>query len=220
MAKKPTKRSKAKPRRVIKTFQIGLFGGKQLVARRPAPTPAEQARSREFQRESDEYFASTEFRDAMARESAAKAAHQERLSRRPATMRASSYRLPPDVQSFLSKLHDNPLRFASTDGIDTVKSDDAAALIEAAYLRGCTEGYIEGRIADIEPKRERSRKANRARRDKHNLDERDQEIVEKYRRLRAVPLAAGEAQFRLAEEYGLSDKMIRIIIGKANHASR
>ena len=135
-------------------------------------------------------------------------------------MRSRSYRLPPDVEAFLSKLHDNPLRFASINGVHGISAHEAAAMIEAAYLRGCTEGYIEGRVADIEPKRERSRKANAARRQKHNLDARDAEIVEKHRRLRAVPLSAGETEFRLAEEYGLSDKMIRIIIGKARKAAR
>jgi hypothetical protein len=225
MAKKPSKskakqsRAKSRPR-MLKEFQLDIFGGRKLAGTRPVPTRAELLASAKRDREFEEYIASDELGQFKAREAAAKARHQERLFRRPVEMQSRSYRLPPDVEAFLSRLHNNPLRFASIDGVHGVSADEAAAMIEAAYLRGCTEGYIEGRVADIEPKRERSRKANAARRQKHNLDERDAEIVEKHRRLRAVPLSASETEFRLAEEYGLSDKMIRIIIGKARKAAR
>ena len=163
---------------------------------------------------------------------AKRVAYQARMDRRPLEMRRCDYRMPPDVLAFLQRRYSNDAESAADGkvmealGYDT-DSDLYRVLVDVirdatrhSYDAGCTEGYIEGKVADIEPKRERSRKANAARRQKHNLDERDAEIVEKHRRLRAVPLSASETEFRLAEEYGLSDKMIRIIIGKARKSGR
>ena len=165
MAKKPAKRSKAK-RRMIRTYQLDIFGGKKLVGVRPAPSRAERetqlAKDVESEREWAAYFASDEYREIQAREAAARAQHRERLAARPADMRRRPYRLPADVHAFLARLHNNPLRFASIDGLHAISTDEAAGMIEAAYLRGCTEGYIEGRVADRQPRVARSKKANDA----------------------------------------------------------
>jgi len=127
---------------MLKEFQLDIFGGRKLAGTRPVPTRAELLASAKRDREFEEYIASDELGQFKAREAAAKARHQERLFRRPVEMQSRSYRLPPDVEAFLSRLHNNPLRFASIDGVHGVSADEAAAMIEAAYLRGCTEGYI------------------------------------------------------------------------------
>jgi hypothetical protein len=214
MAKKRAKRTKAR-REIINDPALPLLSGVEAVT--PVPSqPLLATRQRAWNRERAAWQA-----EQRALAAARMANDSARLAGRPSPMKDTRYRLPAAVASWLRRTvwapwyvphHD-----CSTVGIDDITKhhgiDDAML---AAFMEGCRQGYIEGRAADIEPKRERSRKANAARREKHNLDDRDAEIVEKYRRLRAVPLSAGEAQFRLADEYGLSDKMIRIIIGKAN----
>ena len=99
-------------------------------------------------------------------------------------------------------------------------------MIDAAYAEGCRQGFIEGRVLDLEPKRQRSAKANAAKRKKpreHNgmrftLDQRDAAIVAEYAALRPM-VGATEAQYRLAQKYDLTDKMIRIIVSKAKRAA-
>jgi hypothetical protein len=232
MKKKPskskaTRRPTRKPaRRVVKEFQLDIFGGRTLVARRPAPTKAEQAMSAELKRKAEEYFASEEFRQVKAREAAAKQRHRERLERRPASMRGRGYRLPADVAGFLDRLFQHhPLRWPVE--CDHITLAEAREMIDAAYAEGCTQGYIEGRVVDLEPRRKRAAAANAAKRKKpreHNgmrftLDQRDAAIVTEFTAYRPM-MGATEAQLRLAEKYDLSDKMIRIIIGKARKASR
>jgi hypothetical protein len=232
MKKKPSKskaerRPARKPaRRVVEEFQLDIFGGRTLVARRPTPTKAEQAASAEFLREAHEYFASEEFRQFKAREAAAKAQHRERLEYRPAKMRARNYRLPDDVRRFLDRLYRQP-DFWPHDQPQTMSTAEIEELLREVYVQGCTQGYIEGRVVDLEPRRKRAAAANAAKRRKpreHNgmrftLDQRDAAIVAEFTAYRPM-MGATEAQLRLAEKYDLSDKMIRIIIGKARKASR
>jgi hypothetical protein len=216
MGKKPKKRTLR--RHVINDPTLPLLAGIELVQPQP-PKPVTAARQRAWQRDRAAWLA-----DEKARAAARRAERAVRLASRPATMQDARYRLPAGLAAWVRTLwqpanvrhHDT-----HTTGIESIiEHHGVEDAILAAYMEGCRQGYIEGRVADIEPKRERSRKANAARRQKHNLDERDAKIVEKHRRLRAVPLSASETEFRLAEEYGLSDKMIRIIIGKARKAAR
>jgi len=218
MAKKPTKRSKAR-REIINDPALPLLAGIEAV---PLPVfkPLSPARQRAWNRERKQWIADE-------RIAAAQRAEQDatRMESRRSLMRDTRYRLPQDVAKWLRRNVWQPWSVPHYSlyavGVDEIaRSMGVEDALLSAFMEGCRQGYIEGKAADIEPKRDRSRKANAARRAQHNLDARDAEIVEKYRRLRAVPLSAGEAQFRLAEEYGLSDKMIRIIIGKANRASR
>ena len=218
MAKKKGKRSKAR-REIINDPALPLLAGIEAVTPLPSQ-PLSPARQRAWNLERASWQAEQRVLAA-----ARWANDSARLAGRPSPMKDTRYRLPAAVASWLRRTVWEPWHVPHHDcmtfGIDEITKhhgiDDA---VLAAFMEGCRQGYIEGRAADIEPKRERSRKANAARREKHNLDDRDAEIVAKYQRLRAVPLTAGEAQFRLAEEYGLSDKMIRIIIGKARKAAR
>ena len=171
------------------------------------------------------YLRSDEHRARMTREAARAEEHRQRVARRPAGMRSRAYRLPDDVTAFLHRLFENPLKW--NDQREQITVADAHDMIAQAYAEGCRQGFIEGRVVDLEPKRERSKKANAAKRQKpreHNgmrytLDQRDAAIVAEHAVLRPM-VGATEAQLRLAEKYDLTDKMIRIIIGKARKAVR
>ena len=65
----------------------------------------------------------------------------------------------------------------------------------------------------------RSRKANDARRRLLNLDDRDAAIVVEFAALRAT-MTAGDAQYALAEKYGVTDKQIRNVLTKARKSGR
>ena len=65
----------------------------------------------------------------------------------------------------------------------------------------------------------RSRKANDARRRLLNLDDRDAAIVVEFAALRATK-TAGDAQYALAEKYGVTDKQIRNVLTKARKSGR
>jgi hypothetical protein len=195
-----------------------------LVMRKPHPR-AGRAIQRELQRQ----------QERRARQDA----ESVRLARRPAAMQQPSYKLPADLQAWLRKrlpiYIEAEAEAAVLDAIgcpDDPREQQAihfaiADACDAAYRRGCIEGFIEGRVLDLEPKRERSQKANAAKRQKpreHNgmhftLDQRDAAIVAEYTLLRPM-VGATEAQLRLADKHDLSDKMIRIIIGKARKAAR
>jgi len=153
-----------------------------------------------------------------------RAAFRERLARSPVEMQRREYRLPGDVAAFLDRLFLNPLTWH--DQRQQVSVAEAHEMIDAAYMEGCRQGFIEGRVLDLEPKRQRSAKANAAKRQKpreHNgmrytLDQRDAAIVAEYAVLRPM-VGATEAQYRLAQKYDLSDKMVRIIVSKAKRAA-
>lgn len=67
--------------------------------------------------------------------------------------------------------------------------------------------------------KQRAVKANKDKRQKLRLDERDAEIVAEFAVLRPA-VGATEAQLRLAEKHDLSDKQIRNILAAANKAAR
>lgn len=227
MKKKPSKstakRSAAKPARKRVPVDAGghtlLFDPRTGEPTIPAPRLSAAQRARIKARERERVQAARE------RQAARRAAFNARLARRPAAMQAAGFRLPDDVAAFLKRLRDDPLQW--NDQREQITVADAREMIEEAYMEGCTEGFIEGRVLDLEPKRERSRKANAAKRQKpreHNgmrftLDQRDAAIVAEHALLRPM-VGATEAQLRLAEKYELTDKMIRIIIGKARKAAR
>lgn len=155
------------------------------------------------------------------------AAQAARLAQRPPTMQGNDYRLPPDVESFVRSIfrpHDIRAAGYCSVGLDQVADDHGIEhAYLSAYMEGCRQGYIEGRVADLEPKRERSRKANAAKRQRPQdcgghmmtLDQRDAAIVAEYPTLRAM-LGSIEAQLRLAEKYGLSSReQVANVIRKA-----
>lgn len=239
MAKKPAKRSKPK-RKTIRTYQLDLFGGKKLVARRSAPTKAELAselaKEAESEREWAAYLASDEYRQIQAREAAAKSRHRERLARRPVEMQRRSYRLPADVQSFLAKLHKNPLSFASIDGVHSISTDEAAEMIEAAYWEGCRQGFIEGFLYGEDharpgalKNRERLRRQNLEKLERLGIADRNAEIVAEFHRLecempgkdqRYKHLAQSAEDDKRRSDWPTSDRQIGEIIRKASKRRR
>ena len=68
--------------------------------------------------------------------------------------------------------------------------------------------------------RERSDKANKAKRLQHGLDERDAVIVAEFAGLRKDGMPATKAQFVLAERHGIGDKQVRNILAAARKAAR
>jgi hypothetical protein len=162
-------------------------------------------------------------RAAFERDAARRAVFREKRQRHDAAERR--YRLPDDVRRFLERLYDEPdLGYYDEPQIARERVQE---LLREVYVQGCTQGYIEGRVVDLEPRRKRSEAANAAKRRKpreHNgmrytLDQRDAAIVAEYALLRPM-VGATDAQLRLAEKHDLSDKMIRIIVSKARNAAR
>jgi hypothetical protein len=175
-----------------------------------APSAAEIAAARALRRARNE-------RDAVNRA----AFHEKREQHESMQGR---YRLPDDVRRFLDRLYSEP--YLPWDQ-PHVARERVEEMLREVYVQGCCQGFIEGRVADLEPRRKRSVIANAAKRRKpreHNgmhftLDQRDAAIVAEYTLLRPM-VGATEAQLRLADKHDLSDKMIRIIIGKARKAAR
>jgi len=218
MSKKPSKskakRSRAKPLGIPRdpvTGQQFIFdprtGEPTLRGRRRAPSAAEVEAAR---------------RAAFERDAARRAASREKRQRHESMQ--GRYRLPDDVRRFLDRLYDEPYLPWDQPHVTRERVEE---LLREVYVQGCTQGYIEGRVVDLEPRRKRAAAANAAKRRKpreHNgmrftLDQRDAAIVAKFAAYRPM-MGATEAQLRLAEKYDLSDKMIRIIIGKARKAAR
>jgi len=221
MSKKPSKskakRSRAKPPGIPRdpvTGQQFIFdpatGEPMLRGRRRAPSAAEVEAARAARRA------------AFERDAARRAASREKRQRHESMQ--GRYRLPDDVRRFLDRLYAEP--YLPWDQ-PHVARERVEELLREVYVQGCTQGYIEGRVVDLEPRRKRAAAANAAKRRKpreHNgmrftLDQRDAAIVAEFAAYRPI-VGATEAQLRLAEKYDLSDKMIRIIIGKARKASR
>jgi hypothetical protein len=213
--RRPTAR-RGKPIADPATGQLLIFnpatGAATPAAQSPKLSPAAQRRLDERERQRKQ--ASREWRAART---AARNAWKER---RQSAMRRRGYRLPDEVAMFLSGLHQRPSFYHRETHVAVEQVIEIAA---AAYMEGCRQGYIEGRVADLEPKRKVSRKANAAKRQKvrdcgghmMTLDQRDAAIVAEYQPLRAM-LGSIDAQLRLAEKYGLSSReQVGNIIRKA-----
>jgi len=159
-----------------------------------------------------------------------------RAARRPKlkTIKSGEYELPPELREFLLRIGPNvywKAKLVDANGKPIPEADyieqanvvrDA---IHAAYLEGCLQGFIEGQLVYATTAQERSRNANAAKRTKAvvvcgrsmTLDQRDAAIVKEFPELKAM-IGSTEAQFRLAEKYGLeSAKQIGNIIRKAKH---
>jgi hypothetical protein len=225
MAKKPKAAAKRRPAaRRGKPMADPTTG--QLLMFNPATgaaTPAAQsaelppaAKRRVAQRDRERKQASRE------RYTARRAARIAWRKGRESATRSRGYRLRDEVVSFLAGLHSPPVFYADQRHIDI---DEAVQIAAAAYMEGCRQGYIEGRVADLEPKRERSRKANAAKRQRPQdcgghmmtLDQRDTAIVAEYPTLRAM-LGSEEAHWRLSQKYDLSPKQVGNIMRKAKRS--
>lgn len=196
---------------IIDDPAMPLFQGIEAVA--PKPPKRQTVAEREAWQQTKNVWRQRE-RKYAAERAAAKA---ERLAQRPATMQGNDYRLPPSVESFVRALFvpDDIYAYGyPSRGLDKVAECHGIEYAYlSAYMEGCRQGYIEGKVADLEPKRERSRKANAAKRHRRQdcgghmmtLDERDAAIVVEYPTLRDM-LGSIESQLRLAEKYGLTSR--------------
>lgn len=223
MAKKPKAAAKrrpaarrGKPMADPTSGQLLMFnpatGAATPAAQSPELSPA--ARRRVAQRDRERKQASRE------RYAARRAARISWQKGRESATRSRGYKLPNEVVPFLAGLHVPPSFYADQRHIDI---DEAVEIAAAAYMEGCSQGYIEGRVADLESKRKRSTDMLAAKRGKiqdcgghvMTLDERDAAIVAEYPTLRAM-LGSIEAQLRLAGKYGLSSReQVANIIRKA-----
>lgn len=201
-----SKRKAHRRRSVVNDPALPLLNGIELVA--PLPfKPLSPARQRAWQRDKAAWLAAERERSrARAQE------HAGRLARRPASMQGR-YRLPPDVAAFLTRLfHVWRMDYALVEqpGKAPVSADAVSDLIEAAYMEGCRQGYIEGFVVRREPDRTRSIKGNAGKRKAPvpvgdrtmPRDQRDAEMVAEYGRLLQLPMKHTPACQRLAERYG------------------
>lgn len=231
MSKSKAKRSRAAAARKPARKRVPVDAGGQMLLLDPRtgkPTTPAQSSRRLTVAERARIEARERERVRAAREGRAKrrAAFHARLARRPAAMQGQGYPLPDDVAGFLDRLRPDPLGWRR-DQREQISVVDAREMIDAAYAEGCRQGFIEGRVLDLEPRRQRSAKANAAKRQKpreHNgmrytLDQRDAAIVAEYAVLRPM-MGATDAAYRLAEKYDLSDKMIQNIVSKAKRAAK
>jgi hypothetical protein len=216
--KRPTKKSR---RVIIDDPAMPLLSGiEAVIPKRPKRPTAAEAKA---WRRTKAMWLERERLASAAREAAMAA----RLAKRPDIMQDEDYRLPKDVESFVRSLfRPDEIRahgysFNGLDEIAGFSGVEHAYL--SAYMEGCRQGYIEGRVADLEPKRRRAAKANAAKRRKRQdcggrmmtLDERDAAIVAEFPTLRGM-LGSIEAQLRLAEKYGLqSREQVGNIVRKA-----
>ena len=94
---------------------------------------------------------------------------QSRLNQRQGVVRRkpTRFEVPTEVMEFLSELYEEPaLRLPDGDGWrkDFARAENICRLMRDAYLQGCSQGYIEGVVARMEPDRKRNATANAAKR--------------------------------------------------------
>ena len=177
--------------------------------------------------------------EVKARLAEAESELQSRLARRKPEMRTHGF-VPKELLDSLEML------FVEPSLGDPVFEDEFSANMRAelrllrlvteaeafwvaseAFRQGAAEGFIEGRMHEVERHRQASTTMNAAKRKKpreHDgktltLDQRDAEIVAEYPMLRTM-MGADDAQYRLAKKYGITDRMIRIILGKAKRSAQ
>lgn len=216
MAKKPTKR--ARRREIINDPALPLLAGIEAVkpaARKPLPA----ARQRAWNRERERWKESQRVAAAARR-----AERQARLERRPKQF-TDGFTLPDDVRRFVLHLFDAGMyEVPSFDqpGDRMTHVLELLRRLEAAYLQGVTQGYIEGRIAGLEPRQKASRKALEAKRKKPReyagtvmtTQERDERIAAEYATL-CTMMPVGQARERLAVRYECDPRTIYNVARKA-----
>jgi hypothetical protein len=158
----------------------------------PPPTAEEIAARRE------------RVRQRQARDEARRAAHRARLARRPVEMQRAGYALPADVAAFLHRLRDEPTFYSGEEQISTTQ---AMELIEAAYMDGCREGFIEGFLYGEDKarpgalkNRERLRQQNLDKLARLGIEDRNAEIVAEFNRLEHDRPGAEDRYQRIADE--------------------
>ena len=200
-SKANAKRSRAKPLRILR----GPVTGRQLVFDDLPPfKPLSPARQRAVDRK--EAVRIAEYRE---RQSIRRAAFWEKRKRHDSMQ--GRFTLPDDSRVFLERLYDEPCEVRQ---LDQMASKLVEELLRQVYAQGCSEGYIEGRVQNMERDRLVSKKRNQRKREKHNLDDRDATIAAEYRDLCGM-MAVGQAKERLAQKYECDPRTIFNVVKKA-----
>jgi hypothetical protein len=190
MAKKPSKskakQSRATPARIPRDAATGqqfLFDPKT-----GEPTGEPTRLYRRHKLTADEIKADQARRLAYRkRYEAHRAAFLTRVGRRPVEMQRDGYRLPEDVVAFLRRFHDDP--WFGYDAVQ-ISIEQASEMIEAAYMKGCRQGFIEGFLYGEDKarpgalkNRERLRQQNLEKLERLGIVDRNAEIVAEFHRL-------------------------------------
>jgi hypothetical protein len=148
-------------------------------------------------------------------------AYTAKMNSRPKEMQGADYTLPDDVRLFLRKRypaaieHDAEWQMMKAVGwpddsrVHVALHDVLADAIHAAYMAGCTEGYIEGVVMRMAPDRKRSATANYGKRKvpvavgkvTMTRDERDALMADEFAKLVTI-MKPTPAYQRLAGKYG------------------
>lgn len=147
-------------------------------------------------------------REWRQRAAAQQAAFQDMRRRHDRAKRRHT--LPNAVRLFLERLYDEPSLWPEPK----IDRDRVEQLLREVYVQGCTEGYIEGRVHGMERDRIVSQKRNDRKRQKNNLDDRDDAIAAEYRELCRM-MRVGEARQRLAAKYERDPRTIYNVAKKA-----
>jgi hypothetical protein len=182
-----------------------------LPDRPPAPPPtAEEIAARRDR-----------VRQRLARDEAKRAAFRARLARRPVEMRRRGYKLPADVAVFLQRLHLEPDFYYDEVQISTERAKE---LVEAAYMEGCRQGFIEGFLYGEDKarpgalkNRERLRQQNIKKLERLGIKDRNAAIVTEFHRLEREMPGVEERKEHLAEQHQVTPRQIANILKAARH---
>jgi hypothetical protein len=203
MAKRPTKRrtaKRAKPKRIPRdpvTGQQSLFdpqtGHATFSGGRGRPMTAGERMAEKAR------MLAIKKRYAAHRE-----LHLKRLARRPVDMQRDGYELPNDVAAFLQRLHRDPWFHPDVQHVSIAEAEER---IEAAYMDGCRQGFIEGFLYGEDKarpgalkNRERLRELNFKKLERLQLADRNAKIVAAFHRLESELPVKDDRYQRLADE--------------------
>jgi hypothetical protein len=194
---------KKKATKVAKEWQLLLNGKRVVVSAGPPPTKEVLERRREHEKSFQEYVASDAYRRYCERQKAQDAEHAARIARRPVDM-GRNYRLPDEVRAFLMRLYEEQTFFGLPG--NELEQDMIRACMQGAYLRGCTQGFVEGFLYGEEKarpgalkNRERLRQQNLEKLERLGIADRNAEIVAEFRRLERDMPGAEDRYAHLAD---------------------
>jgi len=164
----------------------------------------------------------------LQRRAARRAIRESRLARRPPEMRSREYALPKSLVDWMRSLVELQrhgtvevamfeLEMATHDRDSLRKMRDILEqLMDESFVAGCTQGYIEGRVAELGVRRKTSDKLHRRKRERPvsgemDMDERDAAIFAEVQSL-APELGKEDAERQVAGKHGISDRRVRGIV--------
>ena len=153
-----------------------------------------------------------------------RAAFHARIARRPSAMQGDGYRLPTDVAAFLRRLHREPSFYYEEVQISTAQAKE---LIEAAYMDGCRQGFIEGFLYGEDKarpgalkNRERLRQQNLEKLARLGIADRNAQIVAEFHQMERGLPGKEQRYEELAARHELTTRQIGNIIRKASTRRR